>query len=85
LEIKYYFDNLGKKLGHICKGHVWVSDDQAIYRISNIQEINNVLLVHFDKYKLITQKYSDYLLFRDAIKSMVKQEHLTSSGLENIN
>lgn len=56
----------------------------AMFRVSSISEINNVILPHFDKYPLITQKLADYLLFRDAIKLISNKEHLNLSGLDKI-
>lgn len=34
------------------------------FRVSTIKEIINVIIPHFDNYPLITQKFSDYTLFR---------------------
>ena len=56
--------------------------DSLQYTISSIKEINERVLPNFDKYPLITQKYSDYLLFKEAInlinskKNMTKEEFL---------
>jgi hypothetical protein len=40
-----------------------------------------VLIDHFDKYPLLTQKYADYLLFKSAYNILKKKEHLTIKGL----
>ena len=32
------------------------------FRVSTLKDIVNVIIPHFDKYPLITQKYADYLL-----------------------
>lgn len=42
------------------------------------------IIEHFDNYPLITQKQGDYLLFREAVKLMLRNEHLTLQGLEKI-
>jgi hypothetical protein len=42
------------------------------------------IIEHFDNYPLITQKYADYLLFREVVMCMKRQEHLTKEGLEKI-
>ena len=56
--------------------------DSYQYTVSSIKQINDKILPHFDNYPLITQKYSDYLLFKEAInlinskKNMTKEEFL---------
>jgi hypothetical protein len=40
-----------------------------------------VIIDHFDKYPLITQKKSDYLLFKQAFNLISRKEHLTREGL----
>lgn len=52
--------------------------------VSSLDQILNVILPHFDKYPLITQKLADYLLFKEVVLIMKRGEHLTSSGLKVI-
>ncbi|RMZ69700.1 laglidadg endonuclease [Pyrenophora seminiperda CCB06] len=40
------------------------------------------IIEHFDNYPFITQKYGDYLLFREAVILILRKEHLTLAGLE---
>lgn len=54
------------------------------YRIESSEQIYNVVLPYFDKYPLITQKFGDYLLFREVVKLMNNKEHLTDEGLNKI-
>jgi len=54
------------------------------YRVTSVEQISNVIIPHFDKYSLITQKLADYLLFKKVIIMMEKKEHLTQEGLNNI-
>lgn len=42
------------------------------------------IVEHFDNYPLMTQKYGDYLLFREVILLMQRKEHLTEEGLNKI-
>ena len=62
--IQRYFYNLGVELGQECKGHIWVNETKAMFRISSISVLNNVIISHFDKYPLITEKQAD---FKEAI------------------
>ena len=43
-----------------------------------------VLINHFDKYPLITQKLADYNLFKQAFELIQRKEHLTLEGLHKI-
>lgn len=54
------------------------------YRVTSVEQISNVIIPHFDKYSLITQKLTDYLLFKKVIIMMEKKEHLTQEGLNTI-
>ena len=54
------------------------------FYVYSLDQISNVIIPHFDKYPLITQKQADYLLFREVIMMMVKKEHLTREGLDKI-
>ena len=40
-----------------------------------------VILNHFDKYTVITQKLADYELFKQATLLIQDKEHLTDEGL----
>lgn len=40
-----------------------------------------IIINHFDKYPLITQKYADYLLWREIIMIISRKEHLIQKGL----
>ena len=50
------------------------------YRVSSLKNIK-VIIDHFDKYPLITQKLADYLLFKESVNLIEKKEHLTYTGL----
>lgn len=43
-----------------------------------------ILIKHFDEYPLITQKLSDYLLFKQAFELIKCKIHLTQEGLEKL-
>ena len=44
----------------------------------------NIIIPHFEKYPLITQKKSDFILFKQIINLMNNKEHLTLEGLKKI-
>ncbi|KAG0632613.1 cytochrome oxidase I intronic ORF 5 [Tuber brumale] len=73
--IKLYFNGAGGLDKH---GELSVK-----YRVSSIKDIS-LILNHFDKYPLITQKRADYLLFKKAFEIIQRKEHRTLEGLHKI-
>lgn len=57
--------------------------DVVRYRVGSIKELQ-VIIDHFDKLPLITQKRADYELFKQAWCIVNRKEHLTVEGLEKI-
>jgi hypothetical protein len=57
--------------------------DSIQLRVSSVKDLQ-VIIDHFDKYPLITQKLADYLLFKRVFELMNRKEHLTSEGLIRI-
>jgi hypothetical protein len=43
-----------------------------------------VIINYFDNYPLITQKFADYILFKQAFNLIINKEHLTIKGLKNL-
>jgi hypothetical protein len=54
--------------------------DSIQYRVSSLKNLY-VIIEHFNKYPLITQKLADYLLFKKSIDLIKNKEHLTEKGL----
>ena len=61
-----------------------INDNTYKYKVSSINELINVIIPHFKKYYLITQKKKDFELFTKIIEIMIKKEHLTAQGLQKI-
>ena len=76
LQIKSFFNKVGSI--HIKK------NISAVYHVRTLDSINNLIIPHFEKYPLITQKYSDFILFKDIVKLMNNNEHLNKEGLSKI-
>lgn len=53
------------------------------FRVSSIKDLE-VIINHFDKYPLQTQKQADYLLFKRTKDIIKNKEHLTIEGLDKI-
>ena len=54
------------------------------FTIGSLDQILTKVIPHFDKYPLKTQKYADYLLFKEVVMMMQRKEHLTIEGLQKI-
>ena len=59
------------------------SDGTCVYYIRQFQDMT-ILIDHFDKYPLKTQKFADYLLFKSAFEIIKTKEHLTLEGLHKL-
>ena len=57
------------------------------FTIGSLDQIITKVIPHFDKYPLKTNKYSDYLLFKEVVMTALPQggEHLTAEGLQKNN
>ena len=76
LTLKDFFcENIGKLV---------IFKDTCTYRVDKLKDIFEVIIPHFDKYPLITQKLADYILFKEIVNLMKNKEHLTLDGLNQI-
>jgi len=55
----------------------------VFYIVETFPELQ-LIVDHFDKYPLITDKVSDYLIFKECFKIIKLREHLTEKGLLKI-
>jgi len=77
LLIQNYFDNIG----YISK----INDKSTVeFRVSDITSLNNIIIPHFEKYILITNKYKDFRIFKQIVSLMSENKHTTLEGLEEI-
>lgn len=53
------------------------------YQVRSIEDLK-IVVGHFDKYSLITQKQADFLLFKSVFELMCSKQHLTEEGLLKI-
>ena len=65
-------------------GNIIKHGPQSIqFQVQSVEDLK-VIINHFDKYPLITQKRADYELFKQAVELMEQKEHLTPEGLAKI-
>jgi hypothetical protein len=74
-EIQYSFGAIGK----ITEGKF-----SCGYYVSSVEQLNTVIIPHFIKYPLITQKFSDFLFFKAVVNMVNIKKHLTMKGLQKI-
>jgi hypothetical protein len=65
-------------------GSVSESSNMAIYSVSSVKDLTNIIIPHFNKYFLLTQKAADYLLFKMIVDLMNNKDHLSFEGLHKI-
>lgn len=75
VEIKSFFNNIGK---------IYTRNTSVDYVVRSLDEITKIIIPHFNKYPLLTQKQSDFLLWKTIAELMNKGEHLTEDGLVKI-
>lgn len=74
LQIKSFFGEAGS-IYPINKGKA------VLYQVRNLNDITRVILPHFDKYPLITQKYSDFILFKNIVELMNNGEQFKKDSI----
>jgi hypothetical protein len=77
-KIKEFF-NVGSVIIRIRNGK-----STGIYSVQSLKDLTKVIIPHFKKYPLITQKQADFLLFTLVVNLMNNKEHLTEEGLKKI-
>lgn len=77
LDIQKFF----KGIGYISK----INNISSVeFRVSDINSLINIIIPHFKKYKLITNKNGDFILFEKIVKLMHEKQHRNIQGLTKI-
>jgi hypothetical protein len=77
-EIKNFF-NVGSLKLRVRKGKT-----TGIYSVQSIKDLTEVIIPHFQKYPLITQKQADFNLFSSVVELIKNKRHLDEEGLKEI-
>ena len=75
LQVKKFFGDIGS---------ISKSDNMVFYSVSSLKDLSNIIIPHFSKYPLLTQKAADFLLFKDIVKIMTNKGHLSIEGFKQI-
>jgi hypothetical protein len=65
-------------------GDIYEQEKSATYMVRSIKDLTNIIIPHFDKYPLLTDKRSDFELFKRVVEMLNLKEHLTLEGLHKI-
>lgn len=74
---------LQQNLGGIGSIHLAENRDIVNYSIDSSEDLNK-LIIHIEKYPLLTKKAADFILFKKAVKLFNNKAHLTVKGLNEI-
>jgi len=65
-------------------GNIYPNGPEALlFQVFSVKDLK-VVLNHFEKYPLKTQKFADYKLFKQAVELIEQKENLTEEGLAKI-
>jgi hypothetical protein len=57
---------------------------QVIYSVKTVEDIHSIIIPHFNKYPLLTQKKADFILFEKIVELILQKQHLNHEGLFKI-
>lgn len=64
-------------------GTIYSNLDKSKFMVRSLDDILKII-THFSNYPLITQKKADFILFKEIINKIVRGEHLSAKGLQEI-
>lgn len=59
-------------------------DNSVYFTVKSVKDIMNVIIPHFEKNPLLTEKQADFELFKQIVVMMHNKQHLTPEGLNKI-
>jgi hypothetical protein len=77
LQMQYFFSGTGSI-------NISKTRQSATYSVKSIKNITTIIIPHFLKYNLLTQKAADFILFNKIVRLINTKAHLTKEGLHQI-
>lgn len=77
LQIKSFFSEVGTIVTNY-------NYNFAVYGVHSLGDITNIIIPHFKKYPLISQKYGDFFIFNNIVELINESEHLNKDGIIKI-
>jgi hypothetical protein len=56
----------------------------ATFSVNRLKDLTTIIIPHFEKYLLLTQKAADFILFKKIVQLMNNRAHLNKEGLQEI-
>jgi len=83
---KVDLDLLEKIKTFFSAGNIYQKSDinTVRYSVDSLKQITNIIIPHFNKYHLITQKRSDFELFKLAVEIMTNKENNNIEGVKKL-
>jgi hypothetical protein len=60
------------------------SNNKVQFTVNNQKELIEVIIPHFLKYPLLTQKQADFIQFKSIVELMINKEHLVKEGFNMV-
>ena len=60
------------------------SNNMVHYTVAAQKELIEVIIPHFLKYPLLTEKQADFLLFKSIVELIINKDHITTEGFKKI-
>lgn len=77
LNIKSFFCDIGNI-------HESPNDSCVIYRVHKLEDLLGIIVPHFDRYLLLTDKQNDFYIWKNLLYLMKAKNHLTLEGFMEI-
>jgi LAGLIDADG endonuclease len=58
--------------------------ERMAYRVRRLEHLRDIIVPFFEKHPLKSQKYLDFLKFRDVLRQIEEKKHLAAEGIEAI-
>ena len=65
-------------------GSTYLSDNLAYFSVSSVKDLTDIIIPHFERYFLLTQKGADFMLFKSIVELINTKVHLSIEGLHKI-
>ena len=77
LQLKEFFSGIGTI-------SIGKTRQRVTYSVKSIKDITHIIIPHFLKYPLLTQKAADFILFTKIVELISSKAHLSIEGLQKI-
>jgi hypothetical protein len=65
-------------------GNIYIHRSNLVYSVQSFGDLSSVIIPHFDKYPLLTQKRNDFLFFKSIVNLLNNNLQASFEGLQEI-